>query len=160
MYDCVYTVQYPLNNIMSVNGICQSQVYYIGNSECTRTIMLSFSMTSFKVVPYMWHLVFYVQQTQPLKYMCILELSNTSIWPNQMTTKWYIHSYHMIIESFKAILHIMDVMGLVVTYVELTFFQYYTFLFIVIWPMSICDMDHYAHLLWVIVLNLYFILWL
>ena len=58
-----------------------------------------------------WHLVFYVQQTQPLKYMCILELSSTTIWPNQMTTKWYIHSYHMIIEWFKAMLHIMDVMG-------------------------------------------------
>ena len=31
LYDRVYSVQYPLNNIMSVNGICQTQVYYIGN---------------------------------------------------------------------------------------------------------------------------------
>ena len=52
----------------------------------------------------------------------------------------------------------MDVMGPVVTYVEVTFFQDHMFLFIAIWPMSISDMDHYAHLLWVIVLTLYFIL--
>ena len=57
-------------------------------------------------------------------------------------------------------LHVMDVMGLVVTYVEVTFFQYHMFLFIAIWPMSICHMDHYAHMLWVIVFTLYFILWL
>ena len=44
-------------------------------------------------------------------------------------------------------LHVMDVMGLVVTYVEVTFFQYHTFLFTAILPMSIPDMHHYAHLL-------------
>ncbi len=77
-----------------------------------------------------------------------------------MTIKWYIHSYHMIIEQFKAVLHVMDVMGPVVTYVEVTFFHYHTFLFSAIWPMLISDMDHYAHLLRVIVLTLYFILWL
>ena len=64
-----------------------------------------------------------------------------------MMTKWYSHSYHMILEQFKAMLHVMDVMGLVVTYVEVTLFQYHTFLFITIWPMSIRDMDHYTHLL-------------
>ena len=47
-------------------------------------------------------------------------------------TKWYIHSYHNILEQFKAMFHIMDVMGPVVTYVEVTFFQYHTFLFIAI----------------------------
>ena len=52
----------------------------------------------------------YVPKTQPFKYTCILELSSTTIWPNEMTVKWYIHSYHMIIEQFKAMLHIMDVM--------------------------------------------------
>ena len=31
LYDCVYSVQYTMNNIMSMNGICQSQIYYIGN---------------------------------------------------------------------------------------------------------------------------------
>ena len=67
-------------------------------NACTSTIVLSFSMTSFKVVPYMSHLVFYMQQTQTLKDSCILELSIITIWPNQMTIKWYIHSYHMIIE--------------------------------------------------------------
>ena len=77
-----------------------------------------------------------------------------------MMTKWYIHSYHMIIKQFKAMLHVMDVMGLVVTYVEVTFFQYHTLLFIAMWPMSISDMIHYAHLLGVIVLALYFIFWL
>ena len=41
----------------------------------------------------------------------------------------------------------MDVTGLVVTYVEVTFFKYHMFLFIAIWPMSIHDMHHYAHLL-------------
>ena len=65
---------------------------------CTNTIFLSFAMTSFKLVPYMWHLVFYVQQTKPFKYTCILELSITTIRLNQMTINWYIHSYHMIIE--------------------------------------------------------------
>ena len=54
----------------------------------------------------------------------------------------------------------MDVMGPVVTYVEVNFFQYHMFLFIAVWPMLISDMDHYAHLLWVIVLTLNFILWL
>ena len=54
----------------------------------------------------------------------------------------------------------MDVMGPVVTFVEVTFFQYHKFLFIAIWPMLIRDMDYYVDLLWVIVLNLYFILWL
>ena len=45
-------------------------------------------------------------------------------------------------------LHVMDVLGPVVTYVEVTFFQYHTFLFIAIWPMLIrADMHHYAHLL-------------
>ena len=44
-------------------------------------------------------------------------------------------------------LHVMDVMGLVITYVEVTFFQYHTFLFIAIWPMLIRDMKHYAQLL-------------
>ena len=53
----------------------------------------------------------------------------------------------------------MDVMGIVVTYVEVNLFQYHMFLFIAIYPMSISDMDHYAHLLWVIVMTLYFILW-
>ena len=65
---------------------------------CISAIVLSFSMTIFKLVPYMWHLVFYVQQTQPFKYTCILELSNTTIWWNEMTIKLYIHRYHMIIE--------------------------------------------------------------
>ena len=53
----------------------------------------------------------------------------------------------MIIKQLKEMLHIMDVMGLVITYVELSFFQYHTFIFIAIWPMSISNMDHYAHLL-------------
>ena len=44
-------------------------------------------------------------------------------------------------------LHVMDVMGLILTYVEVNFFQYHRFLFIAIWPMSIRNMDHYAHLL-------------
>ena len=57
-------------------------------------------------------------------------------------------------------MHVMDVMGLVVSYLEVTFFQYHTFVFIAIWPMLIRDIDHYAHLLRVIVLTLYLILWL
>ena len=57
-------------------------------------------------------------------------------------------------------LHVMDIMGPVVTYVEVTFVKYHTFLFIAILPMLICDMHHYAHLIWVIVLTLYIILWL
>ena len=65
---------------------------------CIGAIMLSFSMTSLKVVLYIVHLVFYVQQTQPFKYTCILELSSTTIWPNEMTIKWYIHSYHVVIK--------------------------------------------------------------
>ena len=64
-----------------------------------------------------------------------------------MTIKWYIHNYHMIIKQFKTMLHVMDVMGPVITYVEVTFFQYNTFLFIAILSMLICDMHHYAHLL-------------
>ena len=44
-------------------------------------------------------------------------------------------------------LHVMDVIGLVITYVEVTLFQYHTFLFIAIFPMLIRDMHHYAHLL-------------
>ena len=36
--------------------------------------------------------------------------------------------------------HIMDVMGPVVTYIEVTLFQYHTFVFIAIWPMSISYM--------------------
>ena len=53
----------------------------------------------------------------------------------------------MIIEQFIAMLHVMDVMGLVNTYVEVTFFQNHTFLFILMWTMSISDMDHYDHML-------------
>ena len=64
-----------------------------------------------------------------------------------MMTKWYSHSYHMILEQFKAMLDVMDVMGPVVTYVEVNLFQYHMFLFIFICPMSICDMGHYAYLL-------------
>ena len=59
-----------------------------------------------------------------------------------MEKKWFFHSYHMIIKQFKSMLHVMDVMGPIATYVEVTFFQYHTFLFIAIWPMSISDMDH------------------
>ena len=104
-------------------------------------------MTSFKLVPYIWHCVFYVHQTQSLKYMCIIELSRTTIPPNQMMIFFYIHSYHMIIEQFKAMLHVMDIMGYDITCIEVTFFQYHTFLFIAICPTLISDMDHYAHLL-------------
>ena len=32
LYNHVYSVYYPLNNIMSMNGIYQSRVYYIGNT--------------------------------------------------------------------------------------------------------------------------------
>ena len=31
LYERVYSVQYPMNNIMSINGIRQSHVYYIVN---------------------------------------------------------------------------------------------------------------------------------
>ena len=130
-------------------SICKIQLFPSKECfyACTINIVLSFSMTSFKLVPYIWHHVFYVHQKISLKYMCITELSHTTIRPNQMMKTWYIHSYHMIIEQFKSILHVMDVMGPVVTYVEVNFFQYHTFLFIAIYPMSISDMDHYAHLL-------------
>ena len=53
----------------------------------------------------------------------------------------------MIIKPFKALLHAINVMSLVVTYVEVIFFQYHMFIFIAIWPMSITNMDHFAHLL-------------
>ena len=41
-------------------------------------------------------------------------------------------------------LQVMNFMGPVITYVEVTLFKYHMFLFITIYPMSISDMEHYA----------------
>ena len=134
---------------VSKASTCKLHLFPLKGSfnACTDTIVLSFSMTSFKLVPYIWHCVFYVHQTKSLKYMYITKLSHTTIRPNQMMNFFYVHSYHMIIEQFKAMSHVMDIMCYVITCIEVTSFQYHTFLFIDIYPTSISDMDHYAHLL-------------
>jgi hypothetical protein len=64
-----------------------------------------------------------------------------------MLTKWYTHSNQPIIEQLKTMLHIMEVVGLIITYVEDTFHQYHMPLFATIYPMLVSDMEHYAHLI-------------
>ena len=154
----------PINNGHNISKVRISKLHLfslkISLYACTSTIVLSSVISSLKIIPNMWKLVFYLQQRQPLKYMCIFELLCATIWPYRMSTKWYIPSCQLIIEQLEVVLHIMDVVGSIITYIEVNLFKYHPLLFTTTWTMPISDMYHYAHLIWMIVLTLYLIFWL
>ena len=126
----------------------------------TCSIMFLFSMFGLKIVPNMWHLVPLVENTQPLEDMGIFELPRTTIKPNLMLFHLYIVILQVFVEQLKVVLYKIQVMTPVITYVKLILLQYNLVLFSTICPMSIADMDHYADLIWVIILTLNLVLWL
>ena len=108
----------------------------------------------------MSHLVPLVENTQPLEDMGIFELPCTTIKPNLMLFHLYIVILQVFVEQLKAVLYKIQVMTHFITYVKVIRLQYNPILFSTICPMSIGDMDHYADLVRVIILNLNLVLWL
>ena len=58
----------------------------------------------------------------------------------------YILILQVFVEQLKAMLYKIQVMTHVITYVKVILLQYNPFLFSIIYPMSIGDMDHFADL--------------
>jgi hypothetical protein len=69
------------------------------------SIMLPFPMPDLKVVPNMWQLVFFEQQTQSLKCMGIFELVHATTLPNPMLIHLYSFLLQVIVEKLKSMLY-------------------------------------------------------
>ena len=97
--------------------------------------MLPFSLSDLKIAPNMWHLVPLVKSTQPLEDTGIFKFPHTTIRPNPMLFHLYDVILQVFVEQLKAMLHKIQVMTPVITYVKVILFQYNNFIFSTIFPM-------------------------
>ena len=132
--------------IPAVNPICGFIVVPFTIVTCTYSIMFPFFVSGLKIVPNMWHLVPFVEHTQPLE-----DSKHFLISPHNHHTKSIVLPFVYYYPSsdcrtIEVVLYKIQVMTHFITYVEVILLQYNHVVFSTILCMSIVDMDHYYDL--------------